>query len=81
MKALCLSLALLGQTGLNPLVEDMLRESDRKRTDQHIQEREAAVQQQIAQSNRDEERQNTYIIAGAVVVGLVLLGLIARSKK
>lgn len=79
MYALLMSAALLGE--LNPLVRDMLLESDRRRTEQKIQEREAAVQQSIAVSNRDEERKNTYIIAGAVVAGLVLLGLLSRSGK
>lgn len=78
MKALCLSLALLGKwENLPPLPEPDLWETSRSA----IQRREAAVQQQIAESNRDEERQNTYIIAGAVVAGLVLLGLISRSGK
>lgn len=66
---------------LHPLIQDMLRESDRRDTGITVQRREAEVQQQIATDNREQERENTYVIGGAIVAGLVLLGLISRSGK
>lgn len=66
---------------LHPLIQDMLRESDRRDTGITVQRREAEVQQQIATDNREQERENTYVIGAAIVAGLVLLGLISRSGK
>lgn len=80
MKTLCLSLALLGQR-LNPLVEDMLRESDRKHTEEAVQTQRDMTARSIAYDDREAERENVWIIAGAIVGGLMLMGLLARGGQ
>ncbi len=75
MYALLMSVALLGE--INPLVRDLLNEDTSRSV---IQKREEAAQRQIAAENQEEERKNTYIIAGAIVAGLALLGLLVRRQ-
>lgn len=90
MNAFLLSVALLGQydnypretrSTLSPQVQDMLREHQRAETEREIQRRQAATQQTVATSYQQEDRTNTYILGGAIVVGLLLFGLMARGKK
>lgn len=78
MYALILTAALLGQE--NPHVKRLLDESSRASTERDIQRREAAAQQQLAEQRQDKDRTNTYIIGGAIVAGLVLLGLLLRPR-
>lgn len=75
MFSLLVSAVMLGE--MPPIQEPNLWETSRGT----IQRREAAVQQQIATDNREQERENTYVIGAAIVAGLVLLGLISRSGK
>jgi hypothetical protein len=94
MYAFLLSVSLLGQyddgseyrrqgndSTHSPLVQDLLREQMRSNTEYEKQRREAASQTYIATSNQDEDMKQTYIIAGSIVGGLILLGLISRSGK
>lgn len=83
MQSLLLSIALLGQYNdrgaMDP--DNMIRDlqQNRRAQDLQVQRDNAAYYRQ--QSQQEEERKNAYIIAGAVVGGLILFGLIARSGK
>lgn len=79
MNAFLLSVVLLGD--VSPFVRDRMNELDRQRTEQAIERQRAANQQQIAYTDNKEDRTNTYIIGGAIVVGLFLFGLMARGGK
>ncbi len=79
MQTLILSLALLGD--LSPMVRDLWEESLREDTDSAVQTQRDITQRSIAYDNREAERENTYITAGAIVGGLILMGLLARGGK
>jgi hypothetical protein len=75
MYALLVSAALLG--AMPPAQEPDLWET----SPIVVQRREAESQRQIAADNREADSEQTLWICGAIVGGLVLLGLISRSGK
>lgn len=79
MNAFLLSVALLGE--LNPLVKNMFDETNREHTERAVQTQRDTAARSIAYDNRESDTKNTYIIAGAIVGGLFLFGLLARSGK
>lgn len=78
MKAILLSVALLGQT--NPYVRRLLDEPSPNRSYPQEQLVQEHLDQRQQYQNASDEKQ-AWIIGGAVIAGLVLLGLIARGGK
>jgi hypothetical protein len=80
MLAMLLIVSLSAWIDTDNTIRDMMRESDRARTEREIQEKQGTVSREIAAENRASDEKRTYIIAGAIVAGFILFGLLIRAQ-